>query len=132
MAEVLNAIPMPGVNRYPQQGEDNILYSTANLVKIGGTFAADPTAGPNGDGILPMGTVIKLDGKKYGEYKAGTEDVAVGILLDNIDISDSDQLANFAIGGEFYADKIVGIDAKAIEDMGAVEVTLSGTKVLRV
>lgn len=132
MAEVMNAIPFPGRFEEPEQGEGNILYSTVGLVKIGGTFKMDAQAGPNGDGVIPMGTVVAVDPdtKKYVEYQAGM--TAVGILLDNIDVSDSDQLANFAIRGVFYADKVRGLDADALEQLGAVETTLAnGTKIIK-
>ncbi len=136
MAEVRNGIPMPGVTETDPVGEGNLLYSTANLVKVGFTFAQDADAGPESDGIVPAGTVVGVitASNKFAEYDdnlATGVEVAVGILLDEIDISEGDALANVALGGEFIESELTGLDANAKTDLGGVSVDVGKTTVFR-
>lgn len=54
----LNEIPGPGFATGAIMRDKEILSSMVGLRQDGGTFAADPTAGPNNDGILPSGQVL--------------------------------------------------------------------------
>lgn len=130
-----NGIPMPGVTTVAPVGEENILYSTVGLKKIGLTFAQDADGGANSDGIIAAGTLVGriTASKKAGIYNNSNDDgteVCVGILLDTIDVSAGDALANVAYGGSFLEDALTGVDAAALEDLNARSVTFGNIKVL--
>ncbi len=98
-------------------------YSPPPLIK-GVTIVKNTTAGPNGDGKIPAGTLLGriTASKKYGEYADAAGDgrgVARGVLLQSVDISQSDQLGNIVYRGTLKYSKLRGRDTAADTDLNA-------------
>lgn len=116
-------IPVPGVTVKDEVLPGDILASYARLIQKGGTFVLGATSGPDSDGILPAGTVVGrvTSSGKFAEYDDGNSPagvgVAVGVLRETIDVSESDVLGNIIFGGVLKYSKLVGIDANAIADL---------------
>lgn len=134
---IMNGIPFPGVTVTDPVGEANILYSTQGLKKMGLTFAKNATAGGDSDGILVAGTLVGriTASKKAGPYDDTTNtgvETAIGILLDTIDISAGDAIANVAYGGSFLVSALVGADESGnyLTDLNARKVTFGSIEVL--
>jgi len=85
--------------------------------------------------VVPMGTVMGriTSGGKYIAYLTGASDgseVAVGVLLDEVDTAGGDVACRLAVGGTFYSAKVVGMDAGAIADLNSKVVTNAQGEVL--
>lgn len=123
--------PVPGF--YSPTGDytdPEILYSTVGFTQKGVTIAS-------GQGVLAAGTVIgqKTADKKYYAYNNahsdGTE-TARGVLRRAVDtgttvLAARDQVSNIVIAGILKYSMVVGSDAAALTDLGAVVDTVRGT-----
>lgn len=122
-------LPVPGfINPTADYVDPEILYSTAGFTQKGVTIAS-------GQGVLAAGTVLaqKAADKKYYAYTgAAPLDVARGILRRPVDTGTVvsaryDQVSNIVIQGIVKYNMIVGLDAGALTDLGAVADTVRGT-----
>lgn len=77
MSTSTNEIPVPGFATGPQMRDKEIIDSMVGFSQGGGTFAQDPTAGPNNDGELPSGQVVaQLADDTYVAYNDHAAPVA--------------------------------------------------------
>ncbi len=126
MATQYQKIPVPGFESPTATYTDpEILYSTAAFTQKGVTLGKN-------QGVLAAGTVIgqKTADKKYYAYSNAAADgtqVARGVLRRAVDTANADQLSNMVIQGILKLSLIVGADAAALTDLGAVTDTVRGT-----
>lgn len=131
MATQYQKIPVPGyVNPTADYTEPEILYSTAAFTQKGVTIAA-------GQGVLAAGTVLgrKTADKKYYAYSnalADGREQASGVLRRAVDTglvagAANDQLGNMVIMGILKLALLVGNDAAAMNELGAVKDDVRGT-----
>lgn len=123
--------PVPGFSSPTGNYTDpEILYSAVGFTQKGVTVAS-------GQGVLAAGTVIgqKTSDKKYYAYNNahsdGTE-TARGVLRRAVDtgttvLAARDQVSNIVIAGILKYPMVVGSDAAALTDLGAVVDTVRGT-----
>lgn len=120
-----NEIPQPGITITAEQRDIEILYSTEGLDIHPGTLVQDATAGPLADGYLPAGTLlgrVTATGK-YAEYDNADSPAGVGVarcvLRVGTSVASGDKPAPLCFGGRFKYDKVLGLDANGITDLGA-------------
>lgn len=131
MATQYQKLPVPGFTSPTGDYTDpEILYSTAGFTQKGVTLGS-------GQGVLAAGTVLgqKTADKKYYAYNNANADgtqVARGVLRRPVDTGTvvsvaNDQVSNIVIQGILKYPLIVGADAAALTDLGAVVDTVRGT-----
>lgn len=129
MATQYQKIPVPGFESPTATYTDpEILYSTVGFTQKGVTIGKN-------QGVLAAGTVLgqKTADKKYYAYSNAAADglqTARGVLRRAVDTGTTagvDQLSNIVIQGILKLPLIVGADAGALTDLGAVTDTVRGT-----
>lgn len=125
MATQYEKLPVPSFTSPTADYTDpEILYSTVGWTQKGVTIAA-------GQGVLAAGTVLgmKTADKKYYAYNNANADgtqTAHGVLRRGVDTGlvagagVNDQVSNMLIAGILKNTMIVGADAAALTDLGAV------------
>jgi hypothetical protein len=131
MASQYQKLPVPGfVNPTGDYVDPEILYSTVGYTQKGVTIGS-------GQGVLAAGTVLgqKTSDKKYYAYGNSNSDgtqVARGVLRRPVDTgtvvsATNDQVSNMVIAGILKNGLVVGADAAALTDLGAVVDTVRAT-----
>lgn len=69
-----NVLYPPSRSQKAKVGGEEILASYARFTQRGCTLVMNATAGPNSDGVLPAGTYLAKQGKKYVKYTASGAD----------------------------------------------------------
>lgn len=131
MATQYQKLPVPGfTNPTADYIDPEILYSTAAFSQKGVTVGS-------GVGVIAAGTLMgqKTADKKYYPYSNAAADgtqTARGVLRRGIDTTlvvnaANDQVSNIVIQGILKYSMVVGSDAAALTDLGAVVDTVRGT-----
>ena len=68
-----------------------------------------------GSGNIPAGTVMEKNGD--GEYEPYASGTAVGILVNDVDPSDGQELGSLMIMGVVRSGSLFGLDAAAVTDL---------------
>lgn len=131
MATQYQKLPVPGfTNPTADYVDPEILYSTVGFTQKGVTIGG-------GQGVLAAGTLLgqKTADKKYYAYSNAAADgtqTARGVLRRPVDTGSApgaanDQVSNIVIAGILKNSLVVGADAAALTDLGAVVDVVRGT-----
>lgn len=106
---------------YPGYGTTLQNDPTAILASGHGYMVINVTA-KTGEGVLEKGTLLGIEtatGKyvPYDDAAVDGSEVAVAILADKIDTTDTDQLVAAYVRGQFVLSKLTGYDAAALVDL---------------